>query len=47
VLPELAESYGMPVLGTQGQWRLSWETSHSSLFGSTSSAGPMLDIVWR
>src|SRR5208282_3298989 len=35
MLPELAESYGMPVLGTQGQWRLSWETSHASLFGST------------
>jgi hypothetical protein len=47
VLPELAERYGMPVLGTQGQWRLSWETSHASLFGSTSSAGPMLDIVSR
>jgi hypothetical protein len=47
VLPELAERYGMPLLGTQGQWRLSWETSHASLFGSTSSAGPMLDIVSR
>ena len=47
VLPELAERYGMPVWGTQGQWRLNWQTSHASLFGSTSSAGPMLDIVSR
>ena len=47
VLPELAERYGMPVWGTQGQSRLSWQTSHASLYGSTSSAGPMLDIVSR
>jgi hypothetical protein len=47
VLPELAERYRMPVLGTQRQWRLNWETSHASLFGSTSSAGAMLDIVGR
>jgi hypothetical protein len=47
VLPELAQRYGMPVWGTQGQWRLGWQTPHASLFGSTSSAGPMLDIVSR
>jgi tetratricopeptide (TPR) repeat protein len=47
VLPELAEGYGIPVLGTQGQWRLSWDTSHTSLFGSTSSDGAMVDFDWR
>jgi tetratricopeptide (TPR) repeat protein len=47
VLPKLAERYDMPVWGTQGQWRLSWQTPHASLLGSTSSAGPMLDIVSR
>lgn len=47
VLPELAERYGMPVLGTVGQWRLDWETAHASLFGSSTSVGPILDIVLR
>ena len=47
VLPELAERYDMPVWGTEGQWRLSLQTPHASLLGSTSSAGPMLDIVSR
>jgi len=47
LLPELAERFGMPLLGTPKRWRLRWETKRVSVIGTMHYDGPMIDIIVR
>ena len=47
LFPDIAERFGIPLLGTPKQWRLRWETARVSVIGTTFADGPMIDIIAR